>query len=141
MIDLLHAVPMHPLRPHPIYLNRDFRADIAWWKLFVSEWNVVSFLSTPSQLPAKGLATDASGPWGCGAWHGRSLFQLAWSDTLQQLPIAVIELLPIILACDLWGVQWYGQLIRCHCDNQVVVAITSTPARAETDAACTCCEH
>ena len=28
MIDLLHAVPMHPLRPHPIRLNRDFRADI-----------------------------------------------------------------------------------------------------------------
>ena len=129
IIGLLHAVPMHPLRPHPIRLNRDFQADMAWCKLFVSEWNWVSFLSVPSQLPAKELTTDALGSWGCGTWHGRSWFQLAWNDTSQQLPITVKEFLLIILACDLWEVQWYGQLIRCHCDNQVVVASLCSPRK------------
>ena len=122
MINLLHTVPMHSMRPHPIRLNREFRSDLAWWRLFTSEWNGVSFLMPPSQLPGKELTTDASGSWGCGAWHGNRWFQLAWNDASLQLPITVKELLPIILACKLWGIEWSGQCIRCHCDNQAVVA-------------------
>ena len=122
MIDLLHSVPMHPLRPHLIRLNRAFRADLAWWRLFVAEWNGVSFLAPPRQTPITELATDASGSWGCGAWHGSRWFQIAWDDTSQSLPIAAKELLPIVLACELWGREWCGRLVRCHCDNQVVVA-------------------
>jgi hypothetical protein len=122
MIDLLHMVPMHPLRPHPIRLNREFRSDLIWWRLFVSEWNGVSFLPPPHQLPAKEMATDASGSWGCGAWHGNSWFQLTWDTTSQSLPIVTKELLPIVLACELWGAKWRDQLVRCHCDNQAVVA-------------------
>ena len=33
MLDLLKGVPMHPLCPHPIRLNRSFRSDLAWWRL------------------------------------------------------------------------------------------------------------
>ena len=35
MFDLLHAIPMHRLRAHPIRLNREFRSDLAWWRTFV----------------------------------------------------------------------------------------------------------
>ena len=122
MIDLLHTVPMHPMKPHPIRLNREFRSDLAWWRLFASEWNGVSFLTPPTQHPVKELATDASGSWGCGAWHGNHWFQLAWDEASLQLPITVKELLPIILACERWGIGWSDQCIRCHCDNQAVVA-------------------
>ena len=38
------------------------------------------------------------------------------------LPITVKELLPIIVAGALWGAEWAGHRIRCHCDNQAVVA-------------------
>ena len=57
MLDLLHGVPMHRLRPHPIHLNRAFRSDLAWWRLFAAEWNGVSFFTaheSPS-APAAGL--------------------------------------------------------------------------------------
>ena len=122
MIDLLHTVPMYPMKLHPIHLNREFHSDLAWWRLFASEWNGVSFLTPPAQLPVKELATDASGLWGCGVWHGNRWFQLAWNEASLQLPITVKELLPIILACERWGIGWSGQCIRCHCDNEVVVA-------------------
>ena len=122
MLDLLHAVPMHRLRPHPIRLNREFRSDLAWWRMFAAEWNGVSFLAPPPQLHATEMASDASGSWGCGAWHGTRWFQLQWDAASQELQIALKELLPVVLACKLWGPLWENQRVRCHCDNQVVVA-------------------
>ena len=122
MLDLLHTVPMHPLRPHPIRLNRAFRSDLAWWRLFVESWNGVSFLTPPPQLPALQLASDASGSWGCGAWHGSRWFQIQWDQRSYSLQIMTKELLPIVLACATWGPGWHNHRVRCLCDNQAVVA-------------------
>ena len=122
MIDLLHSVPSHPLRPSPIRLNRDVRSDLAWWDAFVAEWNGVSFLPPPSQLEAVDLASDASGSWGCGAWHGTRWFQIQWDERALALPIVVKELVPIVMATAMWGPLWDNKLVRCHCDNQAVVA-------------------
>ena len=122
MIDLLQGVPMHRLHPHPIRLNREFRSDLAWWHLFVQEWNGVSFLPPPPQLAVKEMASDASGSWGCGAWHETKWFQLQWDVTSQEMAITAKELLPIVVACALWGPSWTDRCIRCHCDNQAVVA-------------------
>ena len=122
MLDLLHGVPMHPLKPHPIRLNREFRSDLAWWRTFTTSWNGVSFLPPPSHLHTIEMASDASGAWGCGAWHGRQWFQLQWDHRSIHLSIVVKELLPILLACAIWGRAWQGCRVICHCDNQAVVA-------------------
>lgn len=67
----------------------------------------------------RGPTSDASGSWGCGAWHGHSWFQLQWDHQSSALLIMVKELLPIILACAIWGPSWQNHR---HGDNQVVVA-------------------
>ena len=122
MINRLEGVPMHPLWPRPLRLNREFRSNLAWWRMFAATWNGVSFLTLPSQQPELEMATDASGSWGCGAWHGSHWFQVQWDNTSRPLPILVKELLPIVLACELWGPLWTNQQILCRCDNQAVVA-------------------
>ena len=122
MLDLLHGVPNHPLNPHPIRLNREFRSDLAWWRLFASEWNGVSFLPSPALLPLRQLASDASGSWGCGAWFRSHWFQLPWDDHSAGLSIMVKELLPIVLACAVWGREWEKSCVQCLCDNQAVIA-------------------
>lgn len=126
MIDLVKGVPRHPLRPHPIRLNTEFRSDLVWWRLFVQDWNGVSFLSPPQHRPTQVMASDTSGSWGCGAWfrtHCRThWFQHQWDATSQELPIVVKELLPVVLACMVWGSAWTGHRVQCHCDNQAVVA-------------------
>ena len=122
MIDLLHGVPMHPLNPHPIRLNREFRSDLAWWRLFVQEWNGISFLPPPPNLATTEMASDASGSWGCGAWCGTHWFQIRWDTTSENLTIVVKELLPIVVACAMWGDTWMDRRVQCHCDNQAVVA-------------------
>eukprot|EP00731_Ephydatia_muelleri_P032930 Em0024g474a len=80
---------------HPIRLNHGFRSDLHWWASFAAQWNGTSYIATGVQVR---FATDASGNWGCGAWHQRSWFQWKWDDVTRLLAIAVKELLPIILA-------------------------------------------
>ena len=108
MIDLLHSVHRLPQSKIPIHLNAGFQSDLAWWQefMFIVQWKRVSFLPNPPDLPVVHLASDASGTWGCWAWHGRSWFQVQWDTQSQSLSIAAKELLPIILACAMWGHQW-----------------------------------
>ena len=122
MIDLLHAVHRPPSSRTPIRLSQSFRADLAWWQEFLVQWNGVSFLTPPSSLPKVHLFTDALGSWGCAAWHGDEWFQVEWDSRSHSLSIAEKELIPIILACQVWGTSWAGLQVICHCDNQAVVA-------------------
>ena len=122
MIDLLHSVPGCPFKPHPIHLNRGFRSDLAWWCLFVEKWNGISFLPLPAHLPVLHFASDASGSWGCGAWFVNEWFQVEWDREASTLQIMTKELIPVVLACAVWGAQWRDHRIVCHCDNQAVVA-------------------
>ena len=76
----------------------------------------------PSPLLPTEMASDASGNWGCGAWHKDRWFQIPWDRRSQHLPIAVKELIPIIVAGAIWGQAWPGHRVDCRCDNQAVVA-------------------
>ena len=122
LLDLLHATGSRPEGNSIIRLNKDCRADIAWWLEFVRDWNGRSFLCPIQSLPVVEMASDASGSWGCGAWHDDKWFQVSWNGRGTQLSIAGKELVPIILACAAWGQSWQACRVRCWCDNQVVVA-------------------
>ena len=125
MIDLLTATgPGTSHRPHHhIRLNRGFRADLAWWRLFLGPWNGVGLIKEDNPLPSIELASDASGSWGCGAWCGVRWFQYPWSIAAQHLDITVKELVPIVIAAAVWGPEWRGLRVTCLCDNQAVVAV------------------
>ena len=82
----------------------------------------MSLLTPPRQRPTTEMASDASGSWGCGAWHDSRWFQVKWDAASHELPIMVKEMLPIVLACERWGPLWQNQRVICHCDNQAVVA-------------------
>ena len=137
MLDLLKG-NHHPLRPHPIRLNRSFRSDLTWWRLFAARWNGVSYLPPSSNLLRLQMASDASGSWGCGAWYGTHWFQLQWNTQLAALTIMAKELLPVVLACAVWG--RLGPVVTVLCDNQAVVysvpAVTYLP-RSPHNACCT----
>ena len=82
----------------------------------------MSFLPPPALLPPAEMVSDASGSWGCGAWCDTQWFQREWDPVLLDLPIVVKELLPIVLACAVWGPQWGARCMVIHCDNQAVMA-------------------
>lgn len=67
---------------HHIRLNESFRADLEWWKTFLSPWNGVSMLyEARRRLPDTEIWSDASGSWGCAAFWGREWFQIEWANT------------------------------------------------------------
>ena len=103
MLDLLHSEHRAPRSRRPIRLNVGFRSDLALWQQFAQDWNGVSFLLPHTYLPQAVVTSDVSGSWGCCAWHQQSWFQVPWDKRSQHLSIAAKELIPIILACVVWG--------------------------------------
>ena len=108
---------------HHIRLNQGLRSDLAWWNLFLPQWNGVAMMHTrDQQLPEETVTTDASGSWGCGAYWGSEWFQLTWDDRCRSDNIATKELIPIVVAAAIWGKKWQGKFVQARSDNQAVVA-------------------
>ena len=100
------AIPKHSY--HKVRLNLLCRADIAWWSLFISQWNGVSLF--PSLPQGCTVVSDASGSWGSG--------------------VAVKELIPVIISAGIWGKQWHGTTVEFLIDNMAVVhALTKGTAQ------------
>ena len=53
---------------HYTWLNKDFRSDLWWWHIFVSQWNGLSLFrhTSHSGTADRHIQTDASGSWSCG---------------------------------------------------------------------------
>eukprot|EP00731_Ephydatia_muelleri_P000451 Em0001g451a len=110
MIDLLSASKASfARRPfHRIRLNKpDFRFDLAWWRIFIRDWNEVGYMVGPDSLVHSCDICNRC------LWLVRlrcSLvprwFQLPWDSKLSPLSIAVKELVPIIVAAAVWGPEW-----------------------------------
>ena len=105
-----------------IRLNAEFRSDLQWWNRFLDGWNGIGILQDPA-AEIVDIESDASGSWGCAAVWGPHWLQWQWSEKAQQWHIAPKELLPVLLACAVWGEEWSGKLIQCHCDNMAVVEV------------------
>lgn len=127
MIDL-STVAKKP--HHQIRLNKSFRSDILWWDTFLDDWNGVSVLGSLHRgPPGATLTSDGSGGWKCGTLTSSGTwFQLQWPESWSSVHIAIAikELVPIVLVCAEWGLQWRGRTIRCQCDNAAVVAIVGS---------------
>ena len=108
-----------------IRLNIAFRSDLMWWHMFLDAWNGIGIVQCQMEGPTDvNLYTDASGSWGCEAWAGNLWLKLAWpKGKVEKWPIAVKEIIPIVLAGLLWGRRWRGKLVLAHCDNLAVVQV------------------
>ena len=100
---------------HWIHLTAEFRSDLLWWDTFLPLWNGRSMFKVykPQGQPEITFKSDASGSWGCGAVWNNRWKQMEWNRSWDQQCIAAKELLPIALACAIWGAQWqHCQVLR-----------------------------
>ena len=85
---------------HHIPLRGFAKSDIAWWDLFLEVWNGVGIIPPSGiELVTNHCWTDAAGGSGCGAIWDHKWFQLMWGTAFERKSIAVLELLPVALAC------------------------------------------
>lgn len=115
---------------HHVHLNAECREDILMWKLFLEQWNGVSFFYDIERTPADSmqLYTDASSTVGFGGFFQGQWFCDKWPEDLpkeedKEISMAFRELYPIVIASLLWGHLWTSKRILFYCDNEATVKI------------------
>ena len=105
----------------PIRITRDLRTDLAWWSIFLNQWQGTSLMWDHLHHHTEVIVySDASGSWGCGALSAHSWIQHQWLPETGDISIAHKELVPIVIACFLWGKQWSRKVVQFYCDNESV---------------------
>ena len=116
-------------RPHHhIRLN-----DIRWWDRALSSHSKRCSTDKAAACFMVVFASDMLSSVGCGAVWPPNWLQLKWSQTYTQSArlgkvdsIAYQELLPIVLACAVWGDRWRNASVRVFYDNMAIVAIVNS---------------
>ncbi len=86
--------------------------------------------SVTCEPPSVTFTSDASGSWDCGAFSSEGQwFQCEWVGTWASVHIKVKELLPMVVACVLWGASWRETMVLCRSDNMAAVAIVNSGKR------------
>ena len=62
------------------------------------------------------------------AWYGNQWLQYKWPQTnsFRDLPITQKEVLPVVLACAVWGEQWSSQMVQAYCVNEAAVSVLNS---------------
>ena len=71
------------------------------------------------------LYTDSS-RWGMGAWCEGEWWSVGWPEQARRETapsMTWLELIPIVVACVIWGESWSGRRVRVYYDNMGVVGV------------------
>ena len=113
---------------HYVRLNKEVKADLHMWLVFLRQFNGKSFFHTSAILSSckLKLATDASGAIGYGAVFGNSWFSGKWPVHWRGFNIAVLEFYPILAAIKVWGDALTNRNLVFITDNAALVSIINT---------------
>ncbi|XP_078333005.1 uncharacterized protein LOC144625574 [Crassostrea virginica] len=116
---------------HHRNLNKEARADLQAWAIFLKQFNGRGFFPSGVQHTSSSLHlfTDASNK-GFGCVFGCKWFYGPFSHDWISYHISVREFLPIVIAFDLWGSLLSNSTVVLHSDNLAVVhVINKTSSR------------
>lgn len=107
-----------------VHLSVQDREDLRWWQELLINWNGVSLFSfrhwefihdlfiTSDAAQSKGLGIIYKSHWCSVPWP-------AWQE--EKVNIAILELIPVIIAAHTWGSGWHRRKILFRIDNSAVV--------------------
>lgn len=120
---------------HWIRLNADSRADLEMWSVFISSFNgCCMFLHDDwVEVDVLHLFTDAAASVGWAAVFGRQWTAQIWPSDFKNYHINILELIPIVIAFELWGPQVKKQQkIVLHSDNEATVHVINKLSSKDT---------
>ena len=104
------------------------KKDIRWWRLFVIQYNGVSFIPSPIWCePDVTFSTDSC-LTGCGGICGREYFHVSFPEWIivQGLPIHKLELLAVLIGVRIWGRYCNSLKLQIYCDNDASVQVINS---------------
>lgn len=110
---------------HFVRINSSLVSDLLVWNDFFSSYNGRSFWQTPFQdNSVVSLFTDAAGSTGYGAFYQGHWSAARWPDCWLSLGytknVVLLELFPILVSLDIWGVHLRNSRLLFHSDNKGV---------------------
>ena len=116
-----------------ITLNKEARKDLRAWLIFAESFNGRSHLLDFRWVSNDSLHlyTDAASSKGYAAIFQSHWLMGAWSKEHAKRHITFQELLPIVLAFEVWGHQLANKCISLHSDNMAVVQILNKQSSKE----------
>ena len=111
-----------------ISLSADDKLNLPWWARLLSSWNGVTMMAYRHWSPLFDftISSDAAGSLGFGIVYGNQWCTGSWLSEACSLNIAVLELIPIIIAAAIWGCNWARRRILFRTDNEAVVFSTKS---------------
>ena len=94
-----------------------------WWTTLLQEWNGRTLFLFPKWEKAPGMfvTSDVASNIGFGAYHNDESFAQKWPEEAASLNIAIKEMIPIVVAANMWGNSWQRKRIAFKCDMLVIV--------------------
>ena len=131
----LFALTAGVRKPHFfVKISQAAKADLRVWQDFLNNFNGVTLYRTELFLSEKvcHFFTDASKTLGCGAVCDNSWFSLEWpSAWWKEQNITFLELVPIVLALEVWGERARNQCVLIHSDNLALVHVINSQSSKE----------
>lgn len=105
---------------HKIRLTKNVKKDLLIWLQFLEHFNGVTIYKDAMFLSPSvvNIYTDASKTFGAGAVWQNSWFSLPWPSEWWSLQnITFLELVPIVLALETWGLSLKNKCVLLNTDN------------------------
>ena len=103
-----------------ITLSHHFFQDLEWFRVFLHQFNGVTFYD--NKLIHHEVNLDASLN-GLGACFGNEVYALPLPVNFMNLHITQLEMLNVVVALKVWANIWANKRIKISCDNLAVVEI------------------
>ena len=107
-----------------VHLSVDDREDLALWPERLNNWNGVSLFSFRHWefIPDLFITSDAAQSKGLGIIYSSHWCSAPWPIFPEgSINIAILELIPVVIAAHIWGHEWNRQKILFRIDNSAVV--------------------
>ena len=131
----LFALTIGVKKPHFfVKLTSAAKEDLRVWQHFLHAYNGVSLYKEEMFLSEKvcHFFTDSSKTLGCGACFGTRWFSLPWpGQWWRDQNITLLELVPIVLALEVWGEHIRNHCLVLHTDNFSLMHVINSQSSKE----------
>ena len=117
-----------------VRLTQELRKDLDIWAIFLERFNGVTYYRDAMFLSPvnKHLFTDSAQSLGMGAVFETHWFYQKWPSTWWcSQTIVLLELMPIVVALEVWGEEFRNACVTLHTDNLPLVHIINSQSSTE----------